>query len=879
MITSGVPKSSVLTDRSDRSFPVSRTHSLGERIELFAFCFFLGMLCLFAFIEGRPGESAKSLLALLFCSFGLLRVIGSLLKDNFRLSILPIIAALTGIVLVAILQIVPITYLSYFHSEDPFDTKSFIVFFSALIIAAESLSYLVTGPRRLHYLVGIVIAIGACSAAYGIFRAYAAPPSEQYAQFINRNHFALLAEMSTALLVGALTGGHLSKAVRFVGCLLVGVIVYSLLTAGSRGGVLSLLAMVLFSLLLYPFVAGRDTNSLSLGARRSWNRSRKIFGVAAACILATLVSLAAIALIGGDKVVSRLELVRDEVESRSAQRMNRGTIWSITLDLIKERPITGAGFGAYADAITRYDRSNGSWELEQAHNEYLEILANSGIVGLTLFGTVAFLVSKRALRILRSEHRAIRSACFGAVVGIFGVLIHSLVDFGLHVPINAAILLVLVLIATYSPQSKTDVASRKELGFVILGASRWLAPLAYVLVIIAVGLYAGRQSLAEYLAISASTSASIAEAQLATRVFGADPNAQRVLGLLLLDRGEYDQALLALERAARERPGSYGAWQLLGSARYTSGDLYGAEDSFLRSIELAPSYSQPKFMYGLILLQGGREREGFNALSEAAENDFSLYPQVVELAARRHPDDAIEIERSARPATTEARTYLARYFISRSLMTDKSLAFLLSDELPGLNKYEIINDLIVRQDYSLAHTLWTATIAANGEPNNELIFDGGFEHTKGANQGAFGWQIDQEFPGVTSSRTQQDVHSGTYSLHLSFAGAVELGRRVVTQRAYVRPTSTYRLHFFYRSSELLSASNPIVIVTDSKNGVELGRSETLNSTQNAWIEATVDFKSTQTPAVNIALLRPSCNSNPCPIFGELSLDDFSLVDR
>lgn len=854
-------------------------YSIGAKIELFAFCFFLGTLCFFAFMEGRPGEPAKSLLALLFCSFGLLRVIGSLLKDNFRLSIPPIIAALTGIVLLAILQIVPITYLSYFRSEDPFETKSFIVFFSALIIAAESLGYLVTGPRRLHYLVGIVIAVGACSAAYGIFRAHVAPPSEQYAQFINRNHFALLAEMSTALLIGALIGGHLSKVVRFVGWLLAGLMIYSLLTAGSRGGVISLLAMVLFSLLLYPFVAGREKVSLKLGSGRSWNRSRKILGVAGACILATLVSMAAIALIGGDKVVSRLEQVRDEVESRSAQRMNRGTIWNITLDLIKERPITGAGFGAYADAITRYDRSNGSWELEQAHNEYLEILANSGIVGLAVFGTVSFLVSKRALRHLGSEHRMSRFACFGAVVGIFGVLIHSFVDFGLHVPINAAMLLVLVMIATHGPRSKTDVSSSKELGFAVDGGSRWLAPLAYALVIVAVGLYAGRQSLAEYLALSASTTGSIAEAQLATRVFGADPNTQRVLGLLLLDRGEYDEAILALETAARERPGNYGVWQLLGSAKYTSGDLAGAEVAYLRSVDLAPSYSQPKFMYGLLLLQSHRELEGFNALSEAAENDFSLYPQVVELAARRHPDDAIAIERSAKPGTTEARTFLARYLISRSLMTDKTLAFLLSDGLSELDRYEIINDLIVRQDYSLAHKLWTSTIAANGEQNNKLIFDGGFEHTKGANQGAFGWQIDQDFPGAAISRTQQDAHSGSYALHINFAGPVELGKHVVTQRVYVRPTSTYTLHFFYRSSELLSASNPIVIVTDSKNGLELGRSETLKSTQNTWIEATVDFESTQIPAVNIALLRPSCNSKPCPIFGELSLDDFSLLDR
>jgi len=254
--------------------------------------------------------------------------------------------------------------------------------------------------------------------------------------------------MSVGLLLGWLIKGRLAKGKLLICLISAAIIIYAIFTAGSRGGVVSLVSMGLFAVLLNTFFTRGPARTRGSSLRPKWFGWRRVLGAAAVCVLVLAASTAALLFLGGDKVVSRFELLPDEVEQRADLRLNRGTIWNITVDLIKERPVTGAGFGAYAVAITRFDGSNGLWEAEQAHNEYLEILANGGVVAGLLFAIFGIMVAKRAISGLKSGERLVRSSCFGAAVAIFGVLIHSLVDFGLHVPINALLFVALIVIVT-----------------------------------------------------------------------------------------------------------------------------------------------------------------------------------------------------------------------------------------------------------------------------------------------------------------------------------------------------------------------------------------------------------------------------------------------
>ena len=77
--------------------------------------------------------------------------------------------------------------------------------------------------------------------------------------------------------------------------------------------------------------------------------------------------------------------------------------------------------------------------------------------------SIPFALIKRAREQLRSTDQFRRAACFGALVGLFGVACHSLVDFGLHITINALVFTALVAIATLnSPVKSVRVADEAE---------------------------------------------------------------------------------------------------------------------------------------------------------------------------------------------------------------------------------------------------------------------------------------------------------------------------------------------------------------------------------------------------------------------------------
>jgi phosphotransferase system glucose/maltose/N-acetylglucosamine-specific IIC component len=64
----------------------------------------------------------------------------------------------------------------------------------------------------------------------------------------------------------------------------------------------------------------------------------------------------------------------------------------------------------------------------------------------------AVVVFRRIRDNMAAPNRFRRAACFGAAVGISGVAVHSLVDFGLHSIVNALVFTTLIVIATSKPQ-------------------------------------------------------------------------------------------------------------------------------------------------------------------------------------------------------------------------------------------------------------------------------------------------------------------------------------------------------------------------------------------------------------------------------------------
>jgi O-antigen ligase len=337
-------------------------------------------------------------------------------------------------------------------SADPFETQNFALSLLSLTFLGLAASDAVHGRRRFRLLVHAVIVVGVMSALFALARFSLQGDADGFllprlatgvgfGQFINQNHFALMMEMTFGLVLGLiLLGGIRSERVAiYAAC---GLLLFiALVLCNSRGGLLSITATIVF-ITLIRINCGATQTKLTSG------RIASLFLLSAGLIVFITF---AVVWIGGAQVANRLTTIEKEVRfipEDGREGVRRIDIWRASVGLIRSHALLGSGFGAYGVAITPFHVGSGDRRLEQAHNEYLEVLAAGGVVGLGLL--VWFLTSVLlAIRVrFRSSTGFRRAACGGALGSMFAVSFHSMFDFGLHIPSNAILFTLLVVIAT-----------------------------------------------------------------------------------------------------------------------------------------------------------------------------------------------------------------------------------------------------------------------------------------------------------------------------------------------------------------------------------------------------------------------------------------------
>ncbi|HLA95592.1 MAG TPA: O-antigen ligase family protein, partial [Pyrinomonadaceae bacterium] len=163
--------------------------------------------------------------------------------------------------------------------------------------------------------------------------------------------------------------------------------------------------------------------------------------------------------VGGDSSLSRLT----EDQAAVGSNVSRTHIWSVTLKVIGDSMPLGVGLGAYAAAYSKFDANSGLERVEQAHNDYLQVLSDAGVVGGILGIAFLFLYFRTGFRAVRTENNYRRGLAAGAFAGTFAVLVHSIFDFPLHTTAIALLFLVLlaVLVAARS-HFEDDVVNEDE---------------------------------------------------------------------------------------------------------------------------------------------------------------------------------------------------------------------------------------------------------------------------------------------------------------------------------------------------------------------------------------------------------------------------------
>ena len=132
-------------------------------------------------------------------------------------------------------------------------------------------------------------------------------------------------------------------------------------------------------------------------------------------------------------------------QSSTVKDAERIEVSLTTIKLWQDYPLTGAGGGSFHMVYPRYRPGTVVGNYDHVHEDYLEIAADNGIVGLGLLGMMvgaSFLAALSALR--RRRNPLMRGMAFASVMGIIALLIHSTVDFNLQIPANAATFMVIL---------------------------------------------------------------------------------------------------------------------------------------------------------------------------------------------------------------------------------------------------------------------------------------------------------------------------------------------------------------------------------------------------------------------------------------------------
>ncbi|MDT5261248.1 MAG: hypothetical protein QOC61_252 [Acidobacteriota bacterium] len=353
-------------------------------------------------------------------------------------------------------------------SFDPFATRVALIELAGLTVYFAAALAFIDSPRRLRLVARLVIIFGFVLAVYGLMQHFVNPrtifwvrepqQAEPFGPYINRHHFAGYMELTLAMPLGLLFAGAVGRERIALYAFASAIMAIALVMTNSRGGMLSMVCEIMFLAAVATLARGRSREVERRDRATRMRAAAVRIGLGFAMVLAVFVG---VLYFGGEDALSRLVGSVNSADPTTG----RAHFWQGTLGIIKDHPVLGTGLGAFSAVYPRYDTSNGMYRLEQAHNDYLQILSDAGVVGGLLGLAFVAVLFWTALRRMQSHDRFRRGVALGALAGCAGVLVHSFFDFTLHTTANALLFLVLAALATVNgrvEEPDTEGGSRRH---------------------------------------------------------------------------------------------------------------------------------------------------------------------------------------------------------------------------------------------------------------------------------------------------------------------------------------------------------------------------------------------------------------------------------
>ena len=247
-----------------------------------------------------------------------------------------------------------------------------------------------------------------------------------FGPYVNRNHFAGFVELILPLALVPLVLGRVRRERWPVVGLFAVVPIVALFLSISRGGIVS-------------FGVELAVVALVLIQRRTMGK--QLFAGAAVLLLALLM----VSWLGVEQILQRFSSFQSLEATAGKRASMRRDTWQIFL----HHPFTGTGLGTLQIVYPRYESLYDGKIVNHSHNDYLEALAETGILGGFCCAWFLGVLFSESLNRLRQLSNSFPGALqLSGLVACSGFLVHSVVDFNLHIPSNALLFFLTAHLAT-----------------------------------------------------------------------------------------------------------------------------------------------------------------------------------------------------------------------------------------------------------------------------------------------------------------------------------------------------------------------------------------------------------------------------------------------
>ncbi len=254
-----------------------------------------------------------------------------------------------------------------------------------------------------------------------------------YGPYVNHNHYAGLMEMLVPIpLVISLS--HLAQEkTRIAAGTAAAIMVGTIFLSGSRGGMLAIFT---------------ELAVLGIVLSRQKKKSMRI-ALAVGAFAFVLVSL--LVWLGGKELTTRVSSISTEARGEISGGI-RLSIDRDAVQMFRHKPILGWGIGTFPVVYPQFRSFYTNFFVNEAHNDYLQLLSETGLLGFgTMIWFLTVLFRRARVKIAKWPTDVSGAATLACTLGVVGILIHSLIDFNLQIPANAAMFYVFCTIAAAPP--------------------------------------------------------------------------------------------------------------------------------------------------------------------------------------------------------------------------------------------------------------------------------------------------------------------------------------------------------------------------------------------------------------------------------------------